>query len=71
MRQVTLTHLDGRPWATAGFEPRSDVWGWILETVAHEHSVSEDAIGCAESEDGDVVTVSGEPLYLIGRSVPC
>lgn len=65
MRQVTLAHLDGRPWAIAGFLPGGDVWGWILETVAHEHEVSEDAIGCAESEDGDLVTIDGIPMLTI------
>ncbi|MGJ5032437.1 hypothetical protein ACQR1I_36755 [Bradyrhizobium sp. HKCCYLS2038] len=65
MRTVTLTHLDGRPWASAGFLPGGDVWGWIVETVAHEHGVPEDAVGCLETEDGDAVTVAGEPIYSL------
>jgi hypothetical protein len=66
-RHITLAHLDGRPWASTAFltgDP-CDTWGWVLDTVCPEWDVSEDDVGCAETDDGDVVTVSGEPTYRI------
>lgn len=66
-RTITLLHLDGRPWASAGFTGPADAWGWIAETVAHEHGCDEDDVHCEESEDGDVVTVGGEALYKIAH----
>jgi hypothetical protein len=68
LRHITLLQLDGRPWATAGFTGPSDAWGWVAETVAHEHAVSEDDVGCIEDPDGaglDLVTVEGMPVYRI------
>lgn len=69
-RTVRLLHLDGRPFAEAGFP--NDVrdpgapWEWIAETVAHECGVREDAVGCEESEEaGDLVTVDGLPVYIV------
>lgn len=71
MRHVTLLHLDGRQWATAGFLPgcAGAPWAWIQEIVAHEHECSEDDVGCAEPDEdeggGDFVTVRGEPYYRV------
>lgn len=67
-RTIRLLHLDGRPWASAGFaggDPGA-AWGWVCETVAAECGVDEDAVGCAESEDGDLITVEGVAVYRLG-----
>lgn len=73
-RTVRLLRLDGTEFASAGFptnvrDPGAP-WAWIQETVAHELSVSEDAIGCLEpgndEDDGrDYVTVDGLPVYRV------
>ncbi|WP_448043759.1 hypothetical protein [Bradyrhizobium liaoningense] len=67
MRHLTLTHLDGRLWASAGFSGGlpSDAWAWVAETVAQEQGCYEDDVGCEESEDGDVVTVNGVAAYRL------
>ncbi|MGX9443901.1 hypothetical protein ACWX0K_15165 [Nitrobacteraceae bacterium UC4446_H13] len=65
---VRLYHLDGRPWASAGFLPPFQPgakWAWIRETVARECGVNEDQVGCIESDDGDVITVDGMPCYSV------
>jgi hypothetical protein len=71
-RTISLLHLDGRPWASAGFAGGlpSDAWAWVCETVAAECGADPDDVGCAESEDGDVVTVSGVAVYRLGIFVP-
>jgi hypothetical protein len=68
---VTLNHLDGRHFATAGFSGgcAGDSWAWIVETVAHELGCGEEQVGCmegSEDEGGDFVTVDGLPCYKIG-----
>jgi hypothetical protein len=71
-RTVTLLHLDGRQFASAGFLPglASAPWSWICEVVAAELECNEEDVGCAESEDGDLITVDGIPVYrvAIGRN---
>jgi hypothetical protein len=68
---TTLHHLDGREWATSSHFGPGGAWAWIVESVAHEHSVSDDQIGCAESGDDqpydgdDLVTIDGLPVYRI------
>lgn len=63
---TTLCHLDGREWARSSHFGPGGAWNWVLETVAHEHSVSEDQIGGIEGDDGcDLVTVDGLPVYRI------
>lgn len=69
-RWVRILHLDGREWCKAGFTGPSDSWAWVQETVAHELGCSEDDVGCAESEDGDLVTVDGLPAYRIAHGLP-
>jgi hypothetical protein len=70
-RWIRLLHLDGREWCSAGFTGPGSAWDWIAETVAHELSCSEEAVGCLESEeDGDLVTVDGLPCYRIARRAP-
>jgi hypothetical protein len=63
----TISHLDGRPFASAGFAgPMPPVWEWVQETVAHELECSPEQVGIMECEDrGDVVTVDGLPVYLL------
>jgi hypothetical protein len=70
MRHVTLLHLSGALFATAGFLPgdAGAPWAWIQETVAAECGVAEDAVGCAEAGEeggGDFVTVDGLPVYRV------
>lgn len=69
-RTVRLLRLDGTEFASAGFPNgpglASAPWSWMVETVAHELSVSEDAVSCMESEDGgDYITVDGLPVYRV------
>lgn len=64
-RTLTLLHLDGRPWASAGFTGPGDAWGWIAETVATEHGADPEDVHCEESEDGDLVTLQGAAMYRI------
>lgn len=66
-RTVTLNRLDGQRFASAGFLGglASDPWTWIAETVAHELSVEPEDVGCLETDDGDMVTVFGLPVYQI------
>jgi hypothetical protein len=72
---TTLHQLDGRAWSTSShFGPRG-AWNWILEAVALEHNVSEDQIGCIESDEtqpyncDDLVTIDGLPVYRISHLV--
>lgn len=68
---TTICQLDGREWATSSHFGPSGAWSWIVETVAHEHGVSEDQVGCAESGEDqpydcdDLVTIDGLPVYRI------
>lgn len=68
---TTLHQLDGREWATSSHFGPGGAWAWIVESVAHEHSVSEDQVGCAESGEDqpydcdDLVTIDGLPVYRI------
>jgi hypothetical protein len=70
IRTVRLLHMDGRQWCTAGFIGPESAWSWIVETVAHELSCNEDDVHCAESDEGDVVTVNGEPCYRVAHGYP-
>lgn len=66
---VRIHHLDGRPWASAGFLPPFQPgakWDWIANTVARECECDEDQVGCVESDDGDLITVDGLPVYRVG-----
>lgn len=67
-RTVTLLQIDGRHFATAGFNGgcAGDSWAWIVSTVAEELSVDPECVGCLDVEDGDFVTVEGLPVYRIG-----
>lgn len=65
-RTVRILTLDGRPWASAGFTAPGDAWGWIASEVARECECDPEDVHCEESEDGDLVTVSGRPVYKIG-----
>lgn len=67
LSHVTLLHLDGREFATAGFLPGDPgaAWAWIQETVAHELECHEDDVASGESEDGDTVCVDGIPVYMV------
>ncbi len=68
---TTICHLDGRTWSTSSHFGPGGAWSWIVESVAHEHSVSENQVGCIESDaegpyDGDdLVTIDGLPVYRI------
>lgn len=67
LSHVHLLHLDGRPWASAGFLPGDPgaAWAWIAETVAAELECSEEDVHAGESEEGDTVTVDGIPVYMV------
>lgn len=69
-RWTTLFQLDGRQWASSTHFAPGGAWGWVVETVAHEHDVSEDQVSSLEgSEDqydgDDLVTVDGIPVYRL------
>lgn len=70
---TTLHHLDGRAWASSSHFGPEGAWSWIVDTVAHEHGVNEDAVGCLESGDeydhDDLVTVDGLPVYRVRHLV--
>lgn len=72
---TTLHQLDGRAWATSSHFGAGGAWAWIVETVATEWSVEEDAVHCTESDsegiyDGDdLVTIDGLPVYRIRHLV--
>ena len=60
----------GHPIATAGFDgpnPAGDAWEWMQETVAAELECRPEQVGAIETDDGDVLTVDGVPVYKIGR----
>lgn len=64
-RWTSIVSLDGHAWlASTHFGP-SGAWGWIVESVAAELGCDEDAVGSLESDDGDLVTVDGLPVYRI------
>lgn len=75
-RTVTLLALSSDAvWATAGFLPGDPgaPWAWICEVVAREVGCSEEEVGTAEGDDGDVVTAEGIPICRVeigGRSAP-
>ena len=56
----------------AGFDGPCSAWGWIVETVAHEHGCHEDDVHCEEDMEGggDLVTVDGVALYRIRHGLP-
>lgn len=65
--QVTLTRLDGSPFAQKRFTPHGpeDAWSWVQEVVANETGCAPDEVGCAEGQDGaDLLTVQGFPAFL-------
>lgn len=65
---VRLLHLDGRPFASTGFlpgDPPAARWDWIAETVAAECECDPDEVDCMESDDGDMITVDGLPVYYV------
>jgi hypothetical protein len=70
-RWTRLYHLDGRIWSSASHFGPEGAWGWVLETVAHEHGVSEDQISSAESDEtqpydcDDLVLIDGLPVYRL------
>lgn len=70
---TSICNLNGdRIWTSSHFGPEG-AWGWIVESVAHEHSVSEDQITGLEvdidaepdSKFRDLVCVDGVPVYGI------
>lgn len=64
---TTIRYLcDGRRLATSSGFGAYGSWNWILDTLAHEHNIDEDLIGCVEDDGGDdIVTIAGEPTYRI------
>lgn len=66
---VRLLHLDGRPFASAGFLPSraNDPWNWIVETVAAELDSAPETI---HATDDDLVTVDGIPCFLVEITRP-
>ncbi len=62
---VSLFHLDGRLFASAGFLPGDPgtAWGWIVETVAAALDCDEADVHCAD--DCDLVTAGGIPAYMV------
>ena len=73
MRHVSLLHLDGRLWATAGFMPGDPgaPWAWIQETIAAECECNEDDVTVLETDDGDLVTADGIPVATVAFGIRC
>lgn len=64
-----LKTMDGEILAsTHGLKPE-DKWPWILRIVMAEAECEEDAIDIEETENGDVITVSGKPYARISRVI--
>lgn len=53
--------------ASAGFTDNrnGDVWAWLSETVASEVGCRVEDVSVVESEDGDMLAVSGVPVYFL------
>lgn len=63
LSQVTLTRLDGTPFASQGFLPGAPgaAWAWVVATVAAELDCDPAALGATD----DTVTVDGLPCYVV------
>lgn len=60
-----LKTMDGRTLSrTHGLKPE-DKWHWIVSNVMGDAECSEDDVGLEETEDGDVITVSGKPYARV------
>jgi hypothetical protein len=69
-RWTRLYNLDGSLWLSSCHFGPEGAWGWVLESVAHEHGVDEDQISSLEGDDSqydgdDLVTVDGVPAYRL------
>lgn len=62
---TTIAYLDGRKafW-TCGLLG-ADRWAWVVEKVAYEHDAPARLIGLLESDDGDMITIDGIPVYRL------
>jgi hypothetical protein len=63
----TIRHLDGRPFATAGFtHDGGDISAWIKETVAAECECHPDDVTSIEADDGwEIILADGLPVYKV------
>ena len=60
-----LKTLDGRTiWRTHGLKPE-DKWTWIVRNLMADAECEEDDVDLKETEDGDVITVSGKPYARV------
>ncbi len=61
---ISLYHLDGSHFASAGFLPGDPgaQWRWIVESVAATLGCDEADVGTA---DNDLVTAGGIPAYMV------
>lgn len=64
-RWTIICHLNGREWCRSTHFGPGGAWEWIVESVAAEFECGIDQVSCAESDDGDLVTVDGLPVYLV------
>jgi hypothetical protein len=69
-RWTRLYNLDGSLWLSSCHFGPEGAWGWVLESVAHEHGVDEDQIASLEGDDSqydgdDLVTIDGVPAYRL------
>jgi hypothetical protein len=69
-RWTRLYNLDGSLWLSSCHFGPEGAWGWVLESVAHEHGVDEDQISSLEGDDSqydgdDLVTIDGVPAYRL------
>lgn len=68
---IRLLHVNSRAtFALAGFTGPFSAWSWIVDSMIEEHGCDEDDVGCQESDDGDLVTVRGEPMYVVAHGLP-
>lgn len=63
LSHVTLTRLDGTPFASQGFLPGAPgaAWAWVVEVVAAELECAEEEVAAGD----DTVTVDGLPCYMV------
>lgn len=43
----------------------NDRWSWILSHITNEYACAADDVDCIETDDGDQITVGGEPVAYL------
>src|ERR1700744_3513985 len=65
---IRIETLSNRVLSSTFTEFMSDPGAWVAETVAREFECSEDDVGEIETDDGDLITVCGEPVARVVKT---